>query len=194
METALFLSLAFVFLFFPLHAGALTVVCTGLPGCQAGIIDVVFLFTLPGIIALLTTIAAGTSIIFIIFAGIQMVFMYGDEGRTTKAKQAIVYALTGLGVTMVSQIAVSFIASQQYISGGGDAMLSIMRTAVNIMIDVFDTLLLLAIIIAGIRLAYARGKSDEFTKAVNMILWAIIGAIVVNLGPAIVSAFIHVGF
>ncbi len=43
---------------------------------------------------------------------------------------------------------------------------------------------------AGLKMALASGAADEFKKGGQIIRWAIIGAVVVNLARAIVLAFL----
>jgi hypothetical protein len=58
------------------------------------------------------------------------------------------------------------------------------------MVTLFNSLFFVAITVAGIRMLLSHGKPDEFGKARTMVAWAIGGAIIVNLGKALVQAAI----
>ena len=170
--------------------------CQGLPGCGGGMHDPTSIFTtgIPLIITLLLTAVAAGAIIGIIWAGILMLTALGDEGKITKAKHSIGYSLAGLALAMSAESLVSYIVTEdwgQQGGGTGEFMTSIGLAVVDTGVAVFNGLFVIIIIYAGMRMLMARGKSDEFHKAVNIIRWAVIGAIVVNLSKVIISAFLN---
>jgi hypothetical protein len=184
---------ALVLLLVPNPTYAIWVWCTGLAGCGQPPGDVLYI-TIINLVGLLVTVAAGTAVIFIVWSGLQMVMMLGDEGKVGKAKQTFYYALIGLGLALTSASIVTFVTTEEYYGGGGDLIVSLMQTVVRLIVIIFNTAFLIAIILAGFRMAMASGKQDEFHKATAMIKWAIVGAAIVNLGRAAVTAFVNIGF
>ncbi len=184
--------LAVLLLWFPVPVLAqINVWCAGLPGCGDGPSNVIATNTLPGIILILATLSAGATVVFVVYAGIQLVMMYGDEGKASTAKNTVLYALGGLALSIMASSIVSFVATENYIAGSGNIIIAFMQSVVRIMLTVFNTLFLAAIVLAGLRFVLAGGKTDEFNKAVGIIKWAIFGAIIVNVGRALVEALMR---
>ncbi|MBU0767014.1 hypothetical protein KKF55_04520 [Patescibacteria group bacterium] len=137
----------------------------------------------------LVAVAAGLSVLFVVVGGALMLISAGDEGQVQKGKMSIVYALVGLGIALVSQSFTKFIAMQfGGLMGTSDPVFVFMGLAVGAMVTIFNAVFVLMMVGAGFRMAFARGSSDEFTKARGMLIWAVAGAIVVNVAYSLVSA------
>lgn len=177
------------------------VVCTGLAGCGKppgnAIVSAVYTgFTV------LVGVSAGTAVLFVVWNGLQMVLAFGDEGKFTNARWGVLYALLGLGIALFSGTAVSFVSTQYFgqctgfFSGCVTATPSVnvltvfMRTLTSIIALIFNVLFGIAVVIAGMRILVGGGKSDELGKAGSIIKACITGAVIVNVGRALVQAFL----
>lgn len=177
-----------------------SIYCGGLPGCSGSTAqpaNILFTNALPEAIRILANVAAAGSIIFILWAGAQMMLAFGDEGKTTQARSAVIYALGGLILAITSQSIVAFTATEYFgqESAGGDFLFdTVLPQFVRVGLTLVNVLFVIVIMIAGIRMAAARGSSEEYKKALGAIKWAIIGAIVMNVSRALVEAIITIGF
>ena len=184
-------------LLLPVSAGAMNIPYApcdaGQFGCGAGPTNLVQQLLTGGgsggLALLALQIAAGLAVVFIVWAGVQMVISGGDEGKITQYKWAVAYSLIGLCVAILGQYIVSAVSSQSYASPSGqDLPLSLLATAVYILRTVLNAALVIMIVVAGLRMLYAQGKTDEYEKGKTMMKWGIGGAILVNLAAALVYA------
>ena len=162
------------------------------PGCGGGTPSTLIgtsasVFDLSALITLLLKIAAGLSVAAIVWAGMRMLISFGDDSKIAQGKWGIMWSLIGLSIAIISQQVVSFVATQSYTQGGGDLPLQIIAASVTILRNILNPLFLVLAVVAGIRMVYAQGKSDEFNKGRTMITWMIVGAIVINLAHALVK-------
>lgn len=161
--------------------------CSSLqPGCGSGPTNI-FSSTFPNLALIMLEIATALAVVFIVWAGFQLVTNMGDEGKIGKQKTGIVFALVGLFVAISSQLIVSFVVTQEWGANvGGNLPVVIMAAAVSSLLTIFNGVFILAIIYYGIRMLLAAGDSGAFNTARTGITWAIIGAIIVNLANALV--------
>jgi hypothetical protein len=157
------------------------------PGCGDGPANI-FLSTFPNLAIFMLQVATGLTVLFIVWAGFQLVLNMGDEGKIGNQKTGIFYALAGLFVAIVSQLVVSFVATQDWgQDAGGNLPINVLASAVGSILAVFNGVFVVAIIYYGIRMLLAAGDSGGFNSARTGITWAIIGAIIVNLANALVQ-------
>ncbi len=164
--------------------------CSGLQyGCGAGAANLLQ-GAIPRAASLMLQFAGGAAVLFIIWAGMQMLLSLGDESKVTQGKWGILYALAGLTIAILSSFIISVIGTQTYIVAGsnpGGAPFELLSAAIGILRTVLNAILLLVIVMVGIRMLYAQGKSDEFNKGKTQMTWALVGAVVVNLAAALVQ-------
>ena len=171
---------------------AFALVCDYVDNCKQ---DFVPERAIPIIADLLIAVAAGTSIVFIVIGGVLMLTSMGEEGQISKGKMSIIYALIGLLLTKSAQIIVSFVINKFNIMSVGpedDIVIFVMKQLVDAMKTAFNAVFAVMLIYAGYRMAFARGNADEFNKSKNVLIWAIIGAIIVNLAFPLANAVITV--
>ncbi len=158
-----------------------------LPGCGEAT-NVIADSLLPSVSLFLLRLVAGLSLLFLVWAGFQMVTSMGDDSKITQNKTAILFALGGLFMAIMSQALVSIVATYNYAIGNPNDFIvdGVLAYAVNILITLLNVTFVFVIIILGIRMVTSQGKTDDYNKARQGILWAIIGAIVVNLSHALV--------
>jgi hypothetical protein len=167
------------------------IICTGLFGCGGGAENVILQHTFPTAATLLIQIAGGGAVIAIVVAGVQMVASYGDEGKFGNARKGIMFALGGLALVLSAAPIVSFITTEEYGFQGNDgSVLTVMATALRIIMALFNVGLAIIVILAGLRMVLAQGNADEFKKGGTVIKYAIIGAVVVNLARTLVQALL----
>ena len=188
--------LAFIFLAVPAMAFAVDmyppIICTGLFGCGRPPENVLMQSTLPTVGAIMIQLAAGGAVIAVVIGGVQMAVSYGDDGAITNARKAILFALGGLGLALAAAPIVSFVSTEQYYMGG-DLLFGqggLMASVIRIIMILFNVAFSIVIILAGLRMITAAGNADEFKKGGNMIKWAIIGGVIVNLARAGIQAFL----
>ncbi len=187
---------AFILITLPAMAFAVDmyppIICNGLFGCGRPPENVLMANTLPTVAAILIQLAAGGAVIAVVIGGVQMAVSYGDDGAITNARKAILFALGGLGLALAAAPIVSFVSTEQYYQGGeflfgpGGLMASVIR----IIMILFNVAFAIVIILAGLRMITAGGNADEFKKGGNMIKWAIIGGVIVNLARAGIQALL----
>ena len=143
----------------------------------------------PVIAPILVGFAAGAAMLFTVIGGAQMLLSFGDDSKASKGKMSIIYALGGFVIAMAAQSIMAFV--RQYAEPLADSadnpVVVGMGAAVRAMISLFNVTFFSVIIYAAFRLLLAHGKSDEFQKAMNIILWAVVGAIVVNVSYGLVT-------
>ncbi len=140
-----------------------------------------------GLAMMMLQVAAGLAVLFIVWAGIQMLISLGDEGKITQYKWAIAYSLIGLTVAILSQLLVSTVGTQTLPTGSSDLPLTLLSTAVYILRTLLNAIFLIIIVVAGLHMVYAQGKSEDYEKGKKMMYWAITGAVIVNLSAALVT-------
>lgn len=145
--------------------------------------------TIPQVVVLLLQIAAGLAVVFIIWAGMQMLISWGDESKIQSARWSIIYAASGLFVAIMAKAIVNIISAEPMLGTIRDDV-SLMAVLARYMLIVSNSLLLLVVVIAGLNMVFDRGKSDSYNKARTALAWAIGGAIVINGANAIVQAVI----
>lgn len=142
--------------------------------------NVVMNATLPEIANFLLQLAAGLSVLFIVWAGILMLTSMGDESGAARAKWSIIYALMGLAGALLSQAFVGTVATVPPLQAGAKAW-DLLGRLVRLIVNAVNILFFIIIIFAGIRMLLSHGQPEEFHRAKRVIEWAIIGAVIVNV-------------
>lgn len=151
---------------------------------------------------LLISIAAGAAVLGVIVGGAMMVLNFGDESKVEKGRQAVYYSLGGFVIVLAAQ-AITTIGYD--LAGGAEwstmnfgpwsnPVVELMRWIVGAMLTLFNVVFVIVIMAAGYRLILARGQSEEYGRARTMVIWAIVGAIVINASYALVNVIINIGF
>lgn len=157
------------------------------PGCGDGPANI-FASTLPNLAMFMLQIATGLSVLYIVWAGVQMVLSQGDEGKIGNQKMAMFYSLAGLFTAIASQLIVSFVVTHDWGQNlSGNLSVNVLAAAVGSLLLIFNGLFVLAIIYYGMRMLMAAGDSGAFGTARTGITWAILGAILVNVANALVQ-------
>lgn len=181
-------TLACILLFFPAFSfGGL---CEGLDPTLCTPSNVVMEKVLPETAALLLRIVAGLSVLFIVWGGILMLISMGDDTKTAQAKWAIIYSLIGLFGAILSQAFIGTVAQAPLTGAVTEA--TVIQTAVKHLVNAVNVIFLSVIIFAGIRMLMGQGQPEEFNRAKKLIMWAIAGAVIVNVARTLVRAVLSV--
>jgi len=165
----------------------LPITCTGLVGCGQGA-ENILVEGIPHVALILLQVAAGGSVLAIVWAGFQMVFSWGDTGKIAQARMAILYSLLGLGISVLSQFIISSVISENIVtSDPTNIHLSIIGGIIRYLRNILNAALAIAVVFGAVRMVLAQGKQDEFTKGRVAVTWAIIGAVIVNFAAAIAT-------
>lgn len=168
-------------------------VCRGLVGCGQAAANVVAT-GLPTALEWMLSIAAAICLLMIMWSGFSMVISLGDEGKISKGRWNALYALIGLVLVVSAQVLVGAVGTLGINNGGspldivGNAFATLTRS-MRILLNVSFTIMA---VIAGLRMVYARGKSEEYEKGKAMIFGAILGALIINLATALIRAVLAI--
>ncbi|MBP7113865.1 MAG: hypothetical protein KBA40_00250 [Candidatus Peribacteraceae bacterium] len=182
---------AFLLAVIPQVADAqLWIYCGDLPGCPSGFTErvsafmVLLLTRLPNYVYML-------GVLFIMIGGVYMVISAGDTEKVTKGKNTIIWAIIGIFVMQFADTAVNLVIvpEAQSTLGGADLVSSLVKTIIDDILILIYIVLLIVAVISGMRMVLAFGKDEEFTKGRDGLLWAAIGAIIINLAQAIANVF-----
>jgi hypothetical protein len=155
--------------------------CPGIPNPATYIAN-----TAGTVYEILTTVVGAIAVAALVWAGFQFVLANGDESKVTKGRQGAVAAIAGVALVVAASSIVFTL--KQAISGTGVLTpmfpATVVGTLTNILLMMFNGAMVIVIILAGIRMATAAGKQDQFQKATNAIKWALIGGVVANMSKA----------
>lgn len=167
--------------------------CVGLPGGACTPENVLVNF-IPPIGSLLVGFAGGGAVLFTIIGGVQMILSGGDDSAGTKGKHSIMYAIGGFMLALASQSIVTFVHSRAVAANlvtSTAPHLDFMAAMVGVILSLMNVAFVAVVMYAAVRLVLAWGKSEEYQKSLNMILWAIIGALIINAASAIAHAVLR---
>lgn len=181
---------------------AITIYCGGLPGCvnasvQSYLANVrdLLLSELPDLVYLLGGL-------FIVIGGMYIVLSAGNSERVTKGKNTIIWAV--IGISAMEVIAQFNPLTNFLIPELEDPLYSVTTTtgpalitnSINLAVSTVKNLLnvgLLGVaIFSGARMVLSAGKEDQYNKGREGLFWAAVGAIIINLVDALVTAFTNI--
>ena len=172
------------------QAARVWVYCGNLPGCGAGTASEFASSVFQLLINALPQYIYVVATLFVMIGGARMVLSAGREDWVTKGKDTITWALVAVAVTIFSVQIVSMVESVALNRvPGGDFALSAANTVASLIFDLLYLALLCVAIYSGMLMVLSAGQDDSFSKGKNGLLWAAIGAIVINLAQVIVNAF-----
>ncbi|MDA1208923.1 MAG: hypothetical protein O2904_02725 [bacterium] len=191
---------AFAFILFPFDALAASLGATacsvGSVACDGTLGSGMISSLLESLGKIFLAGAAGFAILFVVYGGFMMLMSFGDESKVTKGRNAVIFSLGGFALTLVSQTIVSFVVTKYGSLAGaapssGGPLIDVMEISVGIMLGAFNAVFALIAVVAGIRFVISHGKTDEAQKAKTMIIWAVIGALVINTAHVLVRGIFN---
>lgn len=168
----------------------LTVYCGNLPGCGQNTTDI-FPKILRVALGLLPTYLIVIGALFVMIGGAKMLLSAGNEERVTSGRNTIIWALVGISVANFAETAITILMAEVTSYGGApgsDIVMKIVNLLRSTIFDLMDIALLGVALLSGMRMVLSRGKEDEFTKGRSGVVYATVGAIVINIAERIVTA------
>lgn len=163
--------------------------CNGLAGCPSGW-DERFTNVLTLLLARLPVYVYSLGVLFIMIGGAYMVLSTGNEERVSKGKNTIIWSVIGIFVMQSAQTLVNYVTLETTSRvSGSDLVTSVTNTLIGSIFDLLYVAILGVAIFSGMRMVVSFGKEEEFNKGKSGLLWAAIGAIIINLADAIATAF-----
>ncbi|MEI8230595.1 MAG: hypothetical protein WCG83_05700 [Candidatus Peregrinibacteria bacterium] len=167
--------------------------CVGIPGgCPAQNV----LLNIPIVLGpILVGLAAGGAVLMVVIGGAQMMLAFGDDGAAGKGKMTVIWALCGFALALASQAIITFVQTRASpLAQSNLPTLDLMAAIVSTALTLFNVAFVLVMVYAAFRLVISYGKTEEHGKAWNMLLWAIFGAMVINVAHSLVRAILGIGF
>ena len=144
-------------------------------------------------------IAISYATLFTIVGGGLLLISVGDDTRVSQGKKAILYSIVGLGLVLLAQTIMAYFTEMFSTldesigqTGGLPVTFKAVNLATNAVVNAFNAVFMVIMVWAGYRVTFGRGGNEEFNKAKSMLMWAIIGAITVNLAYAIIGVIISI--
>jgi hypothetical protein len=189
MRKVLFSSAGAILLILPLaaHAQLPWIYCGNLPGCAPGFGEHVT-GVMTQLILRFDVYAYILGALFVMIGGGMILLSGFQEEWVSKGKQTITWALIGVFIGKFASVLVSFVTMEANSVGGGEFVVAVITTAIGSVLDLFRVALFGVVVYCGMRMVVARGKSDEMEKARTGLIWAAIGAIIINLAQVITNA------
>jgi hypothetical protein len=166
--------------------------CGTLPGCGAGYSNVLATSVIPRIASMLLMSAASISLLVFIGSAGRYVVSAGKDEQQQKAKKGLIWALAGASLCVSAQVIVQVLMTENFIGGGPDPLLNFFGNVARIMVSFLNVAFLGTIIYGGMIHVIGSGKEEEIKKGRYAILYAILGAILVNLAPTLVAGFLNI--
>lgn len=166
--------------------------CVGVPGgCAPANVAA---SVIPVIGSLLVGLAGGGAVLFVIIGGAQMILSMGDDGAGNKGKTSIMYAIGGFMLALASQAVITFVHSRAApLASAATPHLDLMAAVVGGILSLLNVAFIGIVMYAAVRLVIAWGKTDAYQKALNTIIWAVIGTLIINAANALVHAVLRLG-
>ena len=190
MRKVLFSSAGAILLMLPLaaHAQLPWIYCGDLPGCPSVGFNEHVTGVMTQLILRFDVYAYILGTLFVMIGGGMILLSGFQEEWVSKGKQTITWALIGVFIGKFASVLVSFVTMEANSVGGGELVVAVITTAIGSVFDLFRVALFGVVVYCGMRMVVARGKSDEMEKARTGLIWAAIGAIVINLAQVITNA------
>lgn len=143
-------------------------------------------------------LGGAAAVLFAIIGGAQLLLSFGDESKITKGRNSLIFSLAGFALVLASQSIVSFVVASAQSSGlessADNPLIALMATISQIIITALNIIFVIVMVVAGIRMVIGHGKSDEFSKARQSLIYAVVGALFVNAAHALVRGVLATGF
>lgn len=139
----------------------------------------------------LKNLVAGLAVIWLVYAGIRLVFAQGEENVISEQKRAFFYAGLGLvAILLVSRgidilygpagVARTTLKPDEGFSAEVYGVVTFIRALVGIIAILF-------IVFSGIRMMFAAGEESELTKQKSSLLWIGVGLILIAINQVIIK-------
>ncbi|MDH5596929.1 MAG: hypothetical protein OEY44_02395 [Candidatus Peregrinibacteria bacterium] len=138
-------------------------------------------------------LAGALAVIWIVVAGIRLIFAQGDENTITEQKRALTYGGVGLVAILLVDRMIDVIygvpgeirtelAPDQGFSDEIYGLITFIKALIG-------TIAILFIVISGIKTLFASGEEDKITQQRKSILWIGVGLIIIAINEVLVENF-----
>jgi hypothetical protein len=162
--------------------------CGGLPGCGAPS-NVVQDTVIPEVARFALSLVVALAILFAIVGGARFMLSFGRDEESTKAFKTIFWALVSIVLALTSHRLVIIILSESGISGAVRPI-NLFQAAINGIMIILNATFLIILLLGSMRMVTAHGKEDDISKARKTIIFAVVGAVVINIAPTLTKAVI----
>jgi len=132
------------------------------------------------------------AIVFIIIAGIQMVFAQGDETKITEQKHAITWAVVGLLIIIILERLINAIYGVP-----GEIRALTPGTALQVQREIYGLIsyikailgsaAVFMVILSGVKTIAAQGEDEKLKTQRKAIVWTIIGIVLILINQVVVE-------
>lgn len=147
------------------------------------------------ILEILLRVASIAAIIYIVWGGFRYLTSQGDPGKVNTARTTIVHSLAGLAVTIIASATVAFIFRQIGLTAGSGGLGELAATSdrikviLNVAYGAAGATAALYIVIGGFRYTISNGDPQKASTALNTIIYAVVGLIIV-IFATVITGFI----
>lgn len=148
-----------------------------------------------GIVRFLESLLGAVAVFVIIFSGLSLVTSFANEENATRHKKALMWAILGLVVVLISHNVIMqffFVVDPQTGEAGVNPQQGLLDLAgiINFLLTFLSVFATIAIIVAGIMWVVNFGNTEVVDKAKKTILWAVAGVIIAISGYALTNTLI----
>ena len=150
---------------------------------------------LKSIAGVIRNLLAGLAIIWIIIAGVRMVFAQGDESVIKEQKNSIIYGMIGLAVVLVSEriidimfgIGIKGTTSTSLIPAPVRELNAEVYGVINFIKAILGSVAIVFLVVDGLKAIFADGKEEQVTKQYRSMLWIGIALLLIVIDDVIVK-------
>jgi len=137
-------------------------------------------------------IIAAVALIAIVWGGVMYIVSLGDESRSARAKQIILYAILGLLIAGIASIIISTVVCIYTQPGGCQPTLiiDIILKAVNVLLAPAGAIAFGALVYGGYLYMTSGGDESRASRAKNTIVYALLGLAVIGIAGLVVNVVI----
>lgn len=137
-------------------------------------------------------IAGGMAVLWIVVAGVRMIFARGDETAISEQKNAILYGIIGLVVILLVGRMIDILygpagVNRTELSTEGTAFSDEVYGIVSFIKAIIGILAILFIVMSGVRTIFAQGEEAEITNQRKSILWIGAGLVLLAINEIIIK-------
>lgn len=146
---------------------------------------------LGGIADIIATIVGALAVLMIIYNGMLYTFSMGDPGKAGKAKQGIIFAITGVFLAVIAKTIVAFVASAASV-GSADAIAPKLLSIGKWFATIAGAGCVLAVAYGGLQMVMSAGNPQKVQMAKKCIIAGFIGVAIIVFASTIVAIVVGV--
>lgn len=169
--------------------GLLEAIGTGL---ESGLSSLSFPMLFANVATFLTGLVAALALVALVWGGVMYILSLGDESRSARAKQIILYAILGLLIAGIASIIISTVTCLYTQTEGcpPTQIINIILNAANVLLAPAGAIAFVALIYGGYLYMTSGGDESRASRAKNTILYALLGLAVIGIAGIVVNVVI----